>query len=262
MQHDEDFQSENNQARSRRPGAATRDHERPAVAGWRGEALKGVATANTVLSMQRLAGNAAVVQMLSESDLATELEESSQPDQSPVLDVVGRGGGEPLDKGTRLSMERALDTDLSDVRIHQDAAAGASAAAVNAHAYTVGNEVVFQSGKYEPETTEGRRMLAHELTHVVQQRSGPVEGTATGDGIAVSDPDDRFERAAEASADRIVGAASASGAAAHAPASVAGVAQRAMDDELEGEEIDAEENLAQAEEQVAEIQEEELEEEE
>ena len=259
MQHDEDFQNESIQAKSRRPGAPSRDHDSAALAGWHGEALKGVATPSTVLSMQRLAGNAAVVQMLSQTDLETE--EVSAPDQSPVLDVVGRGGGEPLDKRTQRSMEQALDADLSDVRIHQDAAAGASAEAVKAHAYTVGNEVVFQPGRYEPETTEGRRMLAHELTHVVQQRSGPVEGTPTGDGIAVSDPADRFERAAEANADRIVGAGGSSGAGAHAPAPVAGVAQRAVDDELEGEEVDAEENLAGAEEQVAEVQEEEVEEE-
>jgi hypothetical protein len=71
---------------------------------------------------------------------------------------------------------------------------------VNAKAYTVGNEVVFGSGTYQPDTADGRHTLAHELTHVVQQRSGPVDGTSTGDGVALSDPDDRFEREAEASA--------------------------------------------------------------
>ncbi len=78
-----------------------------------------------------------------------------------------------------------------------------SAHAVQARAYTVGYDVVFGSGAYQPETPEGRHTLAHELTHVVQQRSGPVDGTATGDGVALSDPDDRFEREAEATATAI-----------------------------------------------------------
>jgi hypothetical protein len=59
---------------------------------------------------------------------------------------------------------------------------------------------VFNRGAYQPDSDEGRHTLAHELTHVVQQRSGPVAGTPTGDGVALSDPDDRFEREAEATA--------------------------------------------------------------
>jgi hypothetical protein len=70
----------------------------------------------------------------------------------------------------------------------------------------VGNDIVFQSGQYQPDTASGQRMLAHELTHVVQQRSGPVDGTPAGGGIKVSDPSDRFERAAEASAEAVMGA--------------------------------------------------------
>ncbi len=62
---------------------------------------------------------------------------------------------------------------------------------------------MFGSGAYQPDSPEGRHTLAHELTHVVQQRSGPVDGTSTGDGVALSDPDDRFEREAEATATEI-----------------------------------------------------------
>jgi hypothetical protein len=97
-------------------------------------------------------------------------------------------------------MEAGLGADFSDVRVHHDGAAAASAQAVNAKAYTVGNDVVFNRGAYQPDTGEGRHTLAHELTHVVQQRSGPVDGTATGDGVSISDPDDRFEREAETTA--------------------------------------------------------------
>jgi hypothetical protein len=70
----------------------------------------------------------------------------------------------------------------------------------------VGSNVVFQRDKYDPASTEGKTMLAHELTHVVQQRSGPVDGTAAGGGIKVSDPSDRFEREASANADRVMSA--------------------------------------------------------
>ena len=62
---------------------------------------------------------------------------------------------------------------------------------------------MFGSGAYQPDSPEGRHTLAHELTHVVQQRSGPVDGTSTGDGVALSHPDDRFEREAEATANEI-----------------------------------------------------------
>jgi hypothetical protein len=168
-----------------------------------------LADPEAVLGVQRSAGNAAVVQLLAETEETTEAAEPS-----PVLDVVGHGGGQALEDRTRRGMEHALGADLSEVRIHNDAAASASARAVQAHAYTVGNDVVFGSGLYQPDSPDGQRMLAHELTHVVQQRSGPVDATPTGDGVAVSDPADRFERAAEANADRIM---SSGGMDAHLP---------------------------------------------
>jgi hypothetical protein len=86
--------------------------------------------------------------------------------------------------------------------VHTDGAAHESARSVNAQAYTVGSNIVFQSGRYDTSSDAGRHMLAHELTHVVQQRSGPVDGTDTGGGVRVSDPSDRFEREAVATADR------------------------------------------------------------
>jgi Domain of unknown function (DUF4157) len=155
---------------------------------------------NAVVELQRTIGNAAVVQLLHDED--------GPAAPSPVLGVVGKGGGQPLDAPLRTGMERALGVDLSDVRVHTDGAAAASAHAVQAHAYTVGNDVVFGAGQYQPGTESGQRTLAHELTHVVQQRSGPVSGTPTGTGISLSDPADSFERAAEANADRIMSGAS------------------------------------------------------
>src|SRR5947209_8468049 len=82
-------------------------------------------------------------------------------------DDVGSGGGMPLDRDTRGFMESRLGADFSDVRVHTDAKASESARSVQAHAYTVGTDVVFQSGQYTPESDSGKKMLAHELTHVV-----------------------------------------------------------------------------------------------
>ena len=99
-------------------------------------------------------------------------------------------------------MEDRFGHDFGDVRVHTDTRASESARAVQAHAYTVGSDMVFQSDRYSPNSSEGQHMLAHELTHVVQQRSGPVDGTPAGGGVRISDPSDRFEREAEATADR------------------------------------------------------------
>lgn len=83
-------------------------------------------------------------------------------------------GGLPLDPITRSFMEGRFGHDFSRVRVHSDAAAGQSARAVNASAYTVGNNIVFDAGRFSPTTHDGRKLLAHELSHVVQQSSGNV----------------------------------------------------------------------------------------
>ena len=97
-------------------------------------------------------------------------------------------------------MEARLGDDFSDVRVHTGSTAAESAAAVDARAYTVGTEVVLGAGVTSLDSADGRRILAHELTHVRQQRQGPVDGTDTGAGVAISDPSDRFEQDAEVAA--------------------------------------------------------------
>jgi hypothetical protein len=168
-----------------------------------------VLTPSAVMHLQKTAGNASVSAALEEQET------------SPVKDVVGSGGGSPLDRDTRGLMESRLGADFSDVRVHTDGKASESARSVQAYAYTVGNDVVFQSDKYAPESESGQRMLAHELTHVVQQRSGPVDGTPAAGGIQISNPSDRFEQAAESNADRVMsGATPTADASAAAPAAV------------------------------------------
>jgi hypothetical protein len=89
-----------------------------------------------------------------------------------VADVL-HGSGQPLDGSTRSTMEDRLGFDFSRVRIHTDAKAAESARAVRARAYTVGSDVVFGAGQYAPRSLEGRRLIAHELTHVRQQSTAP-----------------------------------------------------------------------------------------
>ncbi len=89
----------------------------------------------------------------------------------PIVHDVLASSGQPLDTDTRGFMEPRFGHDFSGVRVHTDAKAAESARAVNALAYTVGRNVVFGTGQYAPGTGEGRRLLAHELTHVVQQAS-------------------------------------------------------------------------------------------
>ncbi|MGY3681504.1 hypothetical protein ACVWXU_005127 [Streptomyces sp. TE33382] len=156
--------------------------------------------------LQRTVGNGALGTLIQRSKAAgsEQAEETREAQRSPVHDVVSSGGGSPLDTETRTDLESRMGADFSDVRIHNDSAAHESAKGVGAHAYTVGNNVVFQRDAYDPASPQGRTTLAHELTHVIQQRSGPVEGTEAPGGIRVSDPSDRFEREAVANADRVL----------------------------------------------------------
>jgi hypothetical protein len=109
----------------------------------------------------------------------------------PIVHEVLRTPGQPLDSATLAFMEPRFGSDFSGVRVHSDASAAESARAVDALAYTVGHDVVFAEGRYAPGTGRGQQLLAHELTHVLQQSSGNASG-----GI-----DDR-SRAADHSAQR------------------------------------------------------------
>ncbi len=116
---------------------------------------------------------------------------------SIVHDVLS-SPGQPLDTGTRAFMEPRFGFDFSRVRVHTDARAAASAHAVNALAYTVGRNVVFGTGQYVPGTSSGRRLLAHELTHVVQQRR--ASPSAQGGTGLVIDPSPEQEAEAQSAA--------------------------------------------------------------
>jgi hypothetical protein len=122
-----------------------------------------------------------------------------------VREVV-RSPGRELDARTRSDMEARLGHDFSQVRVHTDERAAQSAQAVGANAYTAGSHVAFGAGRYAPATASGQKLLAHELTHVVQQASGPVAAQEVVSGLSVSHPADSFESAARNTANAPVAA--------------------------------------------------------
>jgi len=114
-----------------------------------------------------------------------------------IVHEVLRSPGEPLDEKTRGLMESRFGHDFSRVRVHTDLHAAQSARAVHALAYTVGRNLVFESGQYSPGTARGTALLAHELTHVVQQsRVSPAS-----DQLSIAPENDPSEREADAASD-------------------------------------------------------------
>lgn len=115
----------------------------------------------------------------------------------PVVYDVLRSPGQPLDAETRAFFEPRFGYDFSQVQVHADEKAAQSARAVRALAYTVGNQIVFGRGQYQPATSEGRMLLSHELVHVGQQRGVAFD---TGAALEIGARDSLHEREAEAAA--------------------------------------------------------------
>ena len=162
-------------------------------------------TPATAPFLQRAIGNAAVARMIElqrhvhqsscdHQDTGTETAAEAAPVQRSSVHEVLRSPGRPLAEPVRTEMEARLGSNFESVRLHEGASAARSAAEIGARAYTSGDHVVLGRGGGDKHT------LAHELTHVIQQRQGPVAGTENGSGLRVSDPSDHFERAAEANA--------------------------------------------------------------
>ena len=112
------------------------------------------------------------------------------------------GGGAPLDNGTRSFMESGFGTDFGGVRVHTDGGAAQASRELHAQAFTMGQDIYFASGRYQPQTQEGQKLIAHELTHVVQQDRGGVGGGQT--KLTVGEAGDAYERQADAMAAQVV----------------------------------------------------------
>jgi hypothetical protein len=119
----------------------------------------------------------------------------AHPDvEATIARTRGAGGG--LDSGVRDRFGAHVGDSLTDVRVHTDATADALATSVSARAFTTGSDVYFARGEYRPGSSDGDRLLAHELSHVVQQRGAPTSGP-----LLVSQPGDAPEVEADRTAD-------------------------------------------------------------
>ena len=120
---------------------------------------------------------------------------------SPTVHDVLRSPGQPLDAGTRAFMESRFGHDFNQVRIHTDAKAAESTRTVNALAYTFGRNVVFGAGQYRPSSVAGKKLLAHELAHTLQQGDQTPQLATE---LEISKSDDVTEREAEKAARSII----------------------------------------------------------
>jgi hypothetical protein len=125
-------------------------------------------------------------------------------DQSLAQAIERSGSGVGLDSETREWLEPKFGHSFEHVRVHHDARADGLARQVSATAFTTGNDIFFRRNAYDPASNQGRRLLAHELSHTIQQSRGEVSGTPVAGGVSLSDPSDSFERAAETQADAVM----------------------------------------------------------
>jgi len=158
-----------------------------------------------ILQLQHTIGNQAVQSLLLQRRLTNQAAESDGV--SPVIREVLHSPGQPLDPSTRAFVEQRFGHNFAEVRVHTDSRAAASAAAVNARAYTVGRNLVFGKGQYAPTSSEGRKLLAHELAHVVQQSDFANSVSALSADSLISHPEDDSEQEAERVSNEIIGGA-------------------------------------------------------
>jgi hypothetical protein len=189
-----------------------------------------------LLHMQRTAGNAAVNALLSgRSGRGTAVQRAAAVEEGEADTQIGErirsasGKGSPLGGDVQRTLESGLGASMSGVNVHTDSEADHLAKSVDSVAFTTGSDIFFRSGAYNPGTSEGMHLLAHEATHTVQQAAGPVSGTPSAGGVSISDPSDSYEQAAEASASRVM-----SGAGAPAQRMAEGAAGFAVQREDEG----------------------------
>jgi hypothetical protein len=112
-----------------------------------------------------------------------------------------RSSGQNLDTSVQQKMGEAFNTDFSSVQVHTNDEAHGLNQSLSAKAFTTGNDIFFRQGEYNPQTSSGQELIAHELTHVVQQSTGRVE---SGGGMTVNAPGDQFEQEADSAAKSLV----------------------------------------------------------
>jgi hypothetical protein len=165
--------------------------------------------AGSVLArLQHQAGNRAVQRLLAQrtGNGPAELE-----DETAGRINRERSSGQPMDEGAREHLEGAMGQDFSGVRVHTSPEADMLSQDLGARAFTTGQDIFFREGEYQPGSSSGRELLAHEAAHVVQQGAGAMGSVGR---MTVNAPGDAFEQEAEAVAKSVTSAGQAPGAAA------------------------------------------------
>jgi len=150
-------------------------------------------------TLQQIVGNCAIQRLIAQRS-----DEGSFVLVDETADCINqeRGGGQTLDDYFQKRMGQVTGQDFGEVRVHTSCEADELNKQLGAKAFTTGQEIFFREGEYQPQTSEGQQLIAHELTHVVQQASGAVSG---GSGrLTVNPPGDRFEQEADAVAKEVV----------------------------------------------------------
>ena len=152
-------------------------------------------------ALQRRLGNRAVQRLLAQRAA----EGPAELDDATATRINRqRGGGQPLDSALQAQIGAAMGHDFGGVRVHTSPEADSLARQIGATAFTTGRDVFFRQGAYEPHSSGGQELIAHELTHVVQQGSSAASG---GGRMAVNPPGDVYEQEADAVAKSLMASA-------------------------------------------------------
>lgn len=154
---------------------------------------------NSVTALQHKVGNQAVQRLLVQRSGNGPFDLN---DETEARINNQRGGGQPLDGAIQTKMGDATGHDFSDVKVHTDPESHALNEELSAKAFTTGRDIFFRDGAYQPGSGEGQELLAHELTHVVQQSSGTV-GNGSG-RMTVNAPGDAYEQEADSVAQTVM----------------------------------------------------------
>jgi hypothetical protein len=191
---------------------------------WQGP-LNATPRVQMMLGLQQTVGNQAVQRMMAQrrghGSFAVD-------DDTQARIRRERSSGQPLDPAVQVQMSRSIGHDFSDVRVHTSTEADALSQRLGAIAFTNGHDVFFRAGRYDPASSAGQELLAHELAHVVQQSSGAV---GTHQRMTVNPPDDAYEQAADSVAQQVMSANARSRPA--APVATSAVQREAMPEEEE-----------------------------
>jgi predicted ABC-type ATPase len=193
------------QTQSQTPLAHPRDLHRPTpssnlshAAIQRAQADPRVLSPDNILQLQRTVGNQAVQRLLrQESQAGFEADSDFERQLSHT-----KGRGSPLPQKTQQEFEQSFGTNLDKVRIHTNATSNQLNRSIQAKAFTHGNDIHFDAGEFNPTTAQGKHLLAHELTHTIQQTGGKqAKGVQT--KLQVGAANDRYEQEAEHIASRV-----------------------------------------------------------